>query len=67
LLEWVETALAVEAWDATAIATYRWRMSSSVRGRRREESGTDMTVFGRERRRWLLLYRVRDDRPSGNG
>ncbi|MGH2374379.1 MAG: YybH family protein [bacterium] len=56
--EYVESDAAIEQWDDTAVATYRYDITYEMDGTVYRESGWDVFVFRRDNERWRAVWRT---------
>jgi hypothetical protein len=61
-----ESDLTIELTGHTAVATYRFQIDYEMEGKRLQETGRDLFVFGRTGTRWRAVWRLLlPDAPAG--
>jgi hypothetical protein len=58
VIEYAESAHAIDIWGEVSVATYDWSMTYEQRGQRKTDNGHDMFVFRRIRDDWSAVLRL---------
>jgi hypothetical protein len=58
VLEYDESDVAIDVWESTAVATYRYRITWQREGKMHRDTGHDVFVFLRQESRWQVVWRT---------
>jgi hypothetical protein len=62
--EYSESDLAIDVWEDTAVATYRYKISWEPAAKRLDQVGHDLFVFRRAGGSWVAVYRLAAEGPN---
>jgi len=58
VVEYAESAHAVDVWGEVAAATYDWSMTYEQHGQKNTDKGQDMFIFRKRGSEWLAVFRL---------